>query len=299
MLLVQIAWMAYAVLSKFGIQITDGIGQPLTFWLLWEIASIAVTLAVTIGFWVSCFMREGGHSIFEGSGVRYGATGALLLLVFGFGFGMAGWCAWTKKSLTLQMFMLAVGVIGTIGLQLLAMASTFNALKARASILSERRSKEQKKMFAEQVRTIIGNRDNVAKFLCFSDLPIAFAILVLALMVTVHDSIGVLFDENQMRSFVAGAVAIQLLYSNFVFWLEALADYPPGHKVLGLLPEWLKPIRQMLHPAGHLPSDASSKWAGAVLQEFLRSNTLSPGEQSSTSSGDVSPTPNPSLPKAS
>lgn len=287
LLLVQIAWLGFLLLSIAGVQFRDGVGQPLSFWLLWEMASIGVTVAVTIVFWISCFMREDDHSIFEGSSVRYGASGALLLLLFGIGFLVAGWCAWEKKSLTLQVCMLALGVLGTIGLELLAMASTFDALKKRASSWTETKEAARKGA-AWQVRTILGNRDNVAKFLCFSDVPIAFAILSLAAMVAIHDSLGVPFDETAMRSFVAGTVAIQLLYSNFVFWLEALADYPKGHSLLGSLPNWLRSIRHMLHPAGHLPSDATPKWANEVLKQFFPELFASGQQTTSTSRVEAS-----------
>lgn len=267
---VQAAWMAYAVLSSFEIQLNDGVGEPLSFWLLWELASIVVTIVVTIAFWVSCFMREDGHSIFEGSSVRYGVFGAVLLFVFAVGFLTAGWCAWSKMNLTLQAWMLVVGVLGTIGLELLAMASTFNALEKRQDELSvDRLPKARRSKIAEEVRTILGNRDNVAKYLCFSDIPIAFAILSLALMVTFQGSVGARYDEGQMRSFIAGAVAVQLLYSNFVFWLEALADYPGGDAFLDSLPNWLKSIRQMLQAARHLPKNATPEWAIVVLGELF------------------------------
>jgi hypothetical protein len=75
----------------------------------------------------------------------------------------------------------------------------------------------------------------------------------------------------RLRSFIAGAVAIQLLYSNFVFWLEAFADTPKGHACLGRLPTWLRSIRHMLHPAGHLTSNdtVNVKWAKDVLEQLF------------------------------
>jgi len=267
---VQLAWVAYVVLTMYGIQVEDGTGKPLTFWLLWEMASIAVTLVVTVAFWSSCFMGEGDTAVFEGSSVQYAAFGVILLLVFGGGFLGAAWCAWKYLSMTLQVMLLVVGVAGTIGLEALAMASTHRALQTRQQLLLKTATSNKGKI-ASEVRVILGNRDNVTKYLCFSDVPIAFAIGSIALVVIVHDFFRVPFEEEQMRSFIAGAVAVQLLYSNFVFWLEAFADHPKGHARLGRLPTSLRSIRHMLHPAGHLPLSATAnvKWAKDILEQLF------------------------------
>jgi hypothetical protein len=222
--------------------------------------SIGVALIVTVVFWISCFIGEGENAIFEGSRVRYGTFAALLLILFFWSFAKAGSLAWNKESVLEQVILLVLGVLCTIALEVLAMASTYEALTTRKGLFERSSNNDEKLNIAREVRIILGNRDNVTKYLCFSDLPIAFAIVSLALMIVFHVGIDTGYDEKQMRAFIAGAIALQLLYSNVVFWLEALADYPWGHRRLGHLPNWLRSIRHMLHPAGHLPSEASIEW---------------------------------------
>lgn len=263
---VQLAWVVYVILARLGIHGADGTGKPLTFWLLWELASIAVTGVVTVAFWISCFMGKDGTALFEGSSSKYPAFGAILLVVFAVGFLFAAVCAWQHFSVTYQVLWLALGVAATIGLESLAMASTCEALLKRKQQLIDRSVRDKQKI-ASEVRIILGNRDNVTKYLCFSDVPIAFAILSIALGVLAHDVLNVPFREEEMRPLIAGAVAVQLLYSNFVFWLEAYAERPSGDELLDRLPPALRSVRQMLHPAGRLPIDTNPRWAKEVLTE--------------------------------
>jgi len=268
---VQIAWVVFAILSLFTSGWQDGSGKAMTCFLFWELASIGATLIVTVVFWGSCFLgKEDGMAFFDGSPARYPAFAVLCLIVFCNGFVRAAWCAWVRGSLTSQAWWLASGVIGTIAVEVLALVSTVHPLRLRRKSLAQKLGSAEEERMASEVRAIFGNRDNIMKYLCFSDIPIAFAIGVLSFFVITHDSLGVTFDEDQMRSFMAGAVALQLLYSNFVFLLEGLADYPRGYKLLGKLPISLRPIRYMLHPTARLSGHASVGWAKDILERFFR-----------------------------
>jgi len=236
--------------------------------------SIFVTIPATLLFWTSYFVRRGDHiPIFQWSDPKHIAGGVLCVFAFLVGFVLAGVLAFMKSSLAAQVWFLAMGALGTFILQLLAMRATWSPLETRWNTLQ--RSATGKIPVAKEALQILGNRDNVSKYLCFSDVPIAIAMLVLAFAVTFHPSNEQVYQEAELRSFVAGAVALQLLYSNFVFWLEALADTGRGYQLLGSLPSWLRSIQVTLRPDEEeaLGGQQVVKLARRELGRLFRINT--------------------------
>jgi hypothetical protein len=164
-----------------------------------------------------------------------------------------------------------LGVCGVLKLELLALRATFENLKKIKDRLTGGTISEDD---AKKISDILNNRDNVSKYLCFGDLPVAFAMLCLALFVACHDLWNPTCDEpqvqSQMRAFVAGAVALQLLYSNFVFWLEAGADTDWGRRRFEKLAVWLRPLRFMFDPGLRKPKNVPlTDWARQELERLF------------------------------
>lgn len=275
LLLILLALAIFPILNQYGWTPPDGKGDPLSFWLLWELLSIIVTLAVTIAFWYSIFWGGSDGAAMDGAKGNSGFLGTIALLCFMLGFGGAAYIAYFKGALAYQILCLFVGVVATVLLQFLALRGIHERLDSEHTKFREYSTDqaEQKKKCAELVRHKLGERDNLAKYLCFSDLPIAFAFFILVLFVWGYSGFGYIEDENAMRTFVAGAVAVQLLYSNLVFWLESYAQTDAGYQRLGRLPLWLHAIRAMLRPEEDLSSGDVVGWADAELKRIFEDRT--------------------------
>ncbi|MCP5129174.1 MAG: hypothetical protein H6985_06285 [Pseudomonadales bacterium] len=265
----------FPVLIDCGLAPKDGKGNTLTFWLLWELLSIVVTFAVTIAFWYSIFWGGSDGAAMDGAKGNSGFLGTIALLFFMFGFGGAAFIAYFKGALGYQVLCLFVGVAATVLLQILALRGIHERLGNEHQKFRGYGADQatQKKECAELVRHKLGERDNLAKYLCFSDMPIAFAFFILVIFVWGYSAFGYIEDETVMRTFVAGAVAVQLLYSNLVFWLESYAQTDSGYQFLGRLPPSLHAIRAMLRPEEDLSSGDVVSWVDAELQRIFEDRT--------------------------
>lgn len=270
---ILIAPLAIYFLNKWGFHIPDGKGEPLSFWLIWELLSIVVTAVVTIIFWIMVFFGKGkGETTATGEAALDGAKGiqgffaTLALALFLIGFVGAGLTAYSKGHLPLQLLYLLTGVLGTVGLEIIILFGIHHRLGVEHQNFKKFRHKTHRHTCAKTVQSKVGERDNFIKYLCFSDIPIAIAFGVLTAFVGSYSVFEVSYSDNEMRGFIAGAVAMQLLYSNLVFWVESFAQTDGGYGLLGRLPRALQPIREMLRPEEDWSADDSIAWAERKLE---------------------------------
>lgn len=276
LLAVLIAWGLHAGLYAAGMPLKDQAGNIVPFWKVWEVSSVGVTAIITIVFWITFISGQNKEqeSAFQGAQVRQIGSWILWLAVFFFAFVLAGLFAWFEGYIPLHVQFLALGVLSTVQLGTLAMRSIHSALQDCTKRLANPANDEEKKSIAQQVEDKIRVRDNITKYLCFSDTPIAFAMISLAVFVMSYHYFGQPHEELEMRAFIAGAVALQLLYSNIVYWIESFADTPWGRSWVNSMSPALEPIGRMLRP-GHQHDEGMTQveWAEAELNRLFPAKT--------------------------
>ena len=283
--LVALAWFVHAVITKLELDVTLwGVAvRSVPFWKVTEVSSILVTLIVTVAFWGSYIKGSDGHTaILKGTDPDNTLRWTGWLLIFAFGFGMAGYIACIEGSIVLQIIFLVVGVLAAIQIGLKAMRTTFVSLEECKIQLELRKDEKERQTIAREVLDKLNARDNISKFLCFSDIPIAFAMVVVFVLVVCWAFIA--DSDEEMRVFIAGAVALQLLYSNSVYWIEAFADTPKGRRWLDRRSPPCQTIKRMLLPEECPDSMTIVNWAVSKLNELFPPN----GTNEHTSTPDAS-----------
>lgn len=267
-ILVALAWFVHALLVGFDVTISGTAVSSVPFWKVAEVSSIIVTLLVTVVFWGTYVTGSDEHTaVLETSGPKDSILWGAWLLLFCISFIIAGVIALCEGNMIVQVLFLVVGVLTTVKIGHKSMWTTFGSLKRCKTTLANSTDATEQTAKAREVLDKIRARDNISKFLCFSDIPIAFAMVVVFLLVVLwtlvpHE------NEKEMRAFIAGAVALQLLYSNCVYWIEAWADTPKGRKFLNDLSPALETVRRMLVPE-EPPDDKIVDWAKIKLNELF------------------------------
>lgn len=216
--------------------------QPLfDFWVVWEVASIAVTAGVTFVYWRMYF--AGGHAyarvmspatIVQGSHAV--SFGSLLLIV-------AAIAALFETNLSVQMIFLVFGVSGPVYLE-------HSVLSAIPASLTSAKSKTGTDRL-DAIRDVMSVRDDMLKFMMFSDLPILIAFICILFYVVLNAVFPTGVRTEDLRPFVGGAVAIQLLYSNVVFLVENWTPPPGWHAKV----PWLAYLDEMTQPELEAPQE--------------------------------------------
>ena len=186
------------------------------FWVVWEAASILVTAGVTRVYWSMYFKGDHAYArvMMRPETIARGSLavtfGAIFLIV-------AAVAAFLEWHLLLQMLFLVVGVFGPVYLEHSVLAAVSESLRNAESKEGNHR--------AAAIRDVMSVRDDMLKFLIFSDLPILIAFICILIYVLLHAVFPTGVDTG-LRAFVGGAVAIQLLYSNVVFLVENWTSSP-------------------------------------------------------------------------
>jgi hypothetical protein len=229
--LVALAWIVHAIITKFGVTLF-GFAISVPFWKVTEVSSIVVTLVVSVAFWLTYVKGGIGHTaILKGASPGESIAWFVCLAIFALAFGGAAIIACIEGSIVGQISSLAVGALAAVLIGYIAMRTTFAALRESKKRLQLTEDVPERQRIAREVLDKIDARDNISKFLCFSDIPIAVAMVMVLLLVALW--VNIADSGKEIRIFIAGAVALQLLYSNSVYWIEAFADTPRGR-------EWLK-----------------------------------------------------------
>ena len=281
---VALAWFVHALLAMFGVTLFGTAVSSVPFWKVAEVSSIVVTLVVTVAFWYTYIRGYGEHTpVLQGSGPEDTVRWFGWLGLFALGFGLAGYIAWIEGNVVAQILCLVLGVLAAVQIGLKAMLTTFGSLKDCKKTLEQLTDKAERETKAREVLDKISARDNISKFLCFSDIPIAFAMFMVFLLVVFW--VFIPDTEKEMRVFIAGAVALQLLYSNSVYWIEAFADTPVGRRWLDRRSPPFQTVRRMLLPEERPDGMAIVDWAERKLNElFPPENNLATIEPESISS---------------
>lgn len=265
--LVALAWIVHAILTKFDVAFASSV----PFWKVTEVSSIIVTLVVSVAFWITYIIGGPGHTaILKGADPFSPILWFVCLLIFAIGFGVAAYIACTDRNIVVQIISLAMGALAAVQIGRVSMRTTFASLKKCKIQLELIDDEQERKTIAREVVDKINARDNISKFLCFSDIPIAFAMVMVSLLVVLWTFI--LDSDKEMRVFIAGAVALQLLYSNSVYWIEAFADTPRGRGWLDHLSAPFQTVKRMLLPEECPNGMTIVDWAVSKLNELFPPN---------------------------
>lgn len=223
------------------------------FYVVWEVAAILFTIVVTITYWHKYFSRgeESAYaSVLQGDRKKIGVfllilASAAALIVAGL---LAVCIARGKHSedfafeamLLLETGCLAIGVLCLIASELMivkaapiAKAKVDEEIGTQQQLLAALTDDATKATVQRTLDELLKRRadfsdimDDISKVLAFSDAPIGAAFCVIFLLVGAHWLGWTGADNHLLSPFIAGAVALQLLYSNFAFYIEANGAFP-------------------------------------------------------------------------
>ena len=223
------------------------------FYVVWEVAAILFTIVVTLVYWQKYFSRgeETAYaSVLQGDRKKIGvflliiASAATLITA-----GLIAVCiALCKHSdefalewmLLLEVGCLAIGVLCLIVSELVivkaapfAKSDVDKKITDRQTLLDTQYDGSAKTAIQKELNELLKKRadfddimDDISKVLAFSDAPIGAAFCVIFLLVLAHRLGWTGADSHLLPPFIAGAVALQLLYSNFAFYIEANGAFP-------------------------------------------------------------------------
>lgn len=231
----------------------DQYGSCWHFYVVWQVSAIAFTIVLTIVHWLKYINRGRGSAytdVLATDNRKFHVGGLILLsaialiiagaiaICIGLYGDVEGFAL--EEMLIAEVGCLALGVVCIVWAELKVVEAVPKA-KAKAdekiaelecvlenltdtdAIKSTRTDLSNWKQKRSDYDDIF---DDVAKFLAFSDAPIAVAFSVILLVVFSYWLGWPDADANMLPPFIAGAVALQLLYSNFVFYIEANGAFP-------------------------------------------------------------------------
>jgi len=253
-------WLATGFKLVFVLFVIDliarNIGPWRPFWgfyVTWEAASILFAMIVTPMYWKKYISRGNQtaySAVFETDNNRVVGLAVLVgfsmisLVVAGL---LAIFIAYNQydEAFNLEIMLVAETGCLVLGMLLLvfaemmvisavpkALAKAEEALIKQRNLLDNVNSNGRETVLEElemRERRVADYRDmidDLGKVLAFSDAPITLAFGTIFFLVCAH-ALGMLGDGiGNIPPFIAGAVAFQLLYSNFVFYLEANGSFP-------------------------------------------------------------------------
>lgn len=223
------------------------------FYIAWEFASIASTLAVTIVYWFK-YVKHDDDNIAYTDVFQHGDKIILTWLLvplsavaLSFAAASAVVAACYKESsevqiiwLVIEAFLLCVGVFCLIYAEKKIIEAAPKAIDMVQKNIDEKQRlleldadteikfqmKEELDKLYRKRADYIDIRDDIAKAFSFSDVPIGAAFFLIFLLALVHWLGWTGAEVKLLSPFVAGAVTLQLLYSNFVFYIEANGAFP-------------------------------------------------------------------------
>ena len=145
-----------------------------------------------------------------------------------------------EAMLVFEAACLVFGVIFLVAAELMVVSSAPKALMKveeevaeQRDLLADQTTPNSKEIVQKNLSKCLNRAanfkdimDDIGKVLAFSDAPLAIAFSVIFILVFVN-ALGWMGDGSALfPPFIAGAVAFQLLYSNFVFYLEANGAFP-------------------------------------------------------------------------
>lgn len=223
------------------------------FYVAWEFASIASTFIVTIVYW-SKYVRHDDDNIaytdvfqHDDKKILTWLLVPLSALALIFAAISAVVVAWHKESSAAQVIWLVIeAAFLCVGVFCLVIAEKkiIEAAPKAIDAVQQSIDKQQRLLTLEAATEIkdglkeeldklnrkradyIDIRDDIAKAFSFSDAPIGAAFFLIFLLALVHLFGWTGAEVKLLSPFIAGAVALQLLYSNFVFYIEANGAFP-------------------------------------------------------------------------
>ncbi len=254
-------WLAWGFILVLATVIADLIArntwdrydQLWDFYVVWEASSITFTIILTIFCWFKYINRGEGAAytdvlatvnkkihvllLIGGSAIALIAAGGLAIVI-----GLYKdnpkvpidlFLAVEALCLTLGVVLLVFAELKVIVAVPLAKIEADNEIAELRIVLADLTDEAAMESIQRQLSRWKQKRadydeilDDVGKFLAFSDAPIAVAFFVIFLVVCAHGLGWTLADSDVLPPFIAGAVALQLLYSNFVFYIEANGEFP-------------------------------------------------------------------------
>lgn len=231
----------------------DQYGSRWNFYIVWQASAITFTIVLTIFHWLKYINRGTGSAYtdvlatdnrkFHVGGLIFLSALALIIagliaIYIGLYEDVEGFAL--EKMLIAEVGCLTLGVVFIVWAELKVVKAVPEA-KAKADktiaelehVLSNLNEPDAIKSTQTELSNWKQKRsdyddilDDVGKFLAFSDAPIAVAFSVILLVVFSYWLGWSDADVNMLPPFIAGAVALQLLYSNFVFYIEANGAFP-------------------------------------------------------------------------
>lgn len=230
------------------------------FYVVWEAASIAFTIVVTPLYWRKYIRRREATAYAD---VLLSADNqkvhvavliflsAVLLIVA----GLVAFCIAINQSrptfafewmLLTEAGCLALGVLCLVIAELIIVKATPHAkqkadeeivkkerlLSAQTDAISRSLVQHELDEWRKKRADYDDIFDDIGKVLAFSDAPIGAAFFVIFLLVLAHSFGWTGAEDRLLPPFIAGAVALQLLYSNFVFYIEANGAFPKWIRAL-------------------------------------------------------------------
>lgn len=223
------------------------------FYVVWELASILFTIVITVFYWrkyISRGDKTAYADLLPSDNKKFHVFGLILLsavslIIAGL---VAVYIALNGRSqkfpvdellvvealcLTLGVFLVVIAEIMIIKAAPLAKARVTEDITRKEALLSTQTDQSSKDMIQQELEALKKKRadyddisDDIAKALSFSDVPIGAAFFGILALVLAHEFGWTGADSYLLPPFIAGAVALQLLYSNFVFYVEANGAFP-------------------------------------------------------------------------
>lgn len=224
------------------------------FYVIWQAASIGFTIVVTPLYWRKYIRRREETAYADvlltadnrkvyvaalifGSALSLIAAGLLAICI---ALGQDRTTFALELMLVFEAGCLALGVLLLVVAELMIVKAAPDAkqkaddeIVKKEQLLATQTNPESKAQVQRELDEWRRKRadyddisDDIGKVLAFSDAPIAAAFFMIFLIVLAN-AFGLTGAESKLLPpFIAGAVALQLLYSNFVFYIEANGAFP-------------------------------------------------------------------------